>query len=103
MHQRIDMAKVDESDVDGDFLSLPDFSRSRVSVSASDLFLSTIHMDGIWMVNSPFAIRNLQKWAKPQLHSNSLISDTEPLVRSAHGLRLVYRIFGHQVKRLDHE
>jgi hypothetical protein len=73
MHQRIDMAKVDESDVDGDFLSLPDFSRSRVSVSASDLFLSTIHMDGIWMVNSPFAIRNLQKWAKPQLHSNSLI------------------------------
>jgi hypothetical protein len=97
------MAKVDESDVDGDFLSLARlFPQPGVCLCLWSILI--YHPHG-WYMDGKFTVRN-KKFAKMGKTATSLKlldSDTEPLVRSAHGLRLVYRIFGHQVKRLDHE
>ena len=61
VHQQIDMAKVDESDIDCDFLSLALFVSQPMYFSGHRPSSQTIYMDGIWMAHRTIAIEEFEK------------------------------------------
>jgi hypothetical protein len=61
VHQKIDMAKIDESEIDCDFLGVTRLVSQSIDFSSHAPSSLTIYIDGIWMVRGALQEGNLQK------------------------------------------